>query len=135
DEAVEKLEKASLERVPRRNLVPQVMALRGALHRFRRTAEHQREILLRLARGEFSRIPAEQLPFFRDVYDHASRLADLADDARDMLAAALAAHLSMASNRPHEVTKVLPMTAPVRSPLPFIANGSRMTFDSITKPH
>jgi magnesium transporter len=135
DEAVEKLEKASLERVPRRNLVPQVMALRGALHRFRRTAVHQREILLRLARGEFSRIPAEQLPFFRDVYDHASRLADLADDARDMLAAVLEAHLSMVSNRLNEVTKVLTMTATVFLPLSFIASVYGMNFEFMPELH
>jgi magnesium transporter len=135
DEAVEALEKASVARVPRRNLVAQVMALRGALHRFRRTAVHQREILLRLARGEFSTIPAEQLPFFRDVYDHASRLADLADDARDMLAAVLEAHLSMVSNRLNEVTKVLTMTATVFLPLTFIAGVYGMNFEFMPELH
>jgi len=135
DLAVEALEKASLARVPRRTVVPSVMALRGALHRLRRTAVHQREILLRLARGEFSAIPREQLPFFRDVYDHASRLADLADEARDMLGNVLEAHLSMVSNRLNEVTKVLTMTATVFLPLSFIAGVYGMNFENMPELH
>jgi magnesium transporter len=135
DDAVEELERSSLERVPRRNMVAQVLALRGALHRFRRTAIHQREVLLRLARGEFAAIPKEQLPFFRDVYDHASRLADLADEARDLLGGVLEAHLSMVSNRLNEVTKVLTMTATVFLPISFIASVYGMNFEYMPELH
>ena len=135
DDAAEELEKASVEVVPRRNMVAQVLALRGALHRFRRTAVHQREVLLRLARGEFAAIPKEQLPFFRDVYDHASRLADLADEARDLLGGVLEAHLSMVSNRLNEVTKVLTMTATVFLPISFIASVYGMNFEYMPELH
>jgi magnesium transporter len=135
DDAVEELERSSLERVPRRNMVAQVLALRSALHRFRRTAIHQREVLLRLARGEFAAIPKEQLPFFRDVYDHASRLADLADEARDLLGGVLEAHLSMVSNRLNEVTKVLTMTATVFLPISFIAGVYGMNFEYMPELH
>jgi magnesium transporter len=135
DDALSKLETASLSRVPRRTVVPQVLALRGALHRFRRTAVHQREVLLRLARGEFSAIPAEQLPFFRDVYDHAVRLADLIDDARDLLGGVLDAHLSMVSNRLNEVMKVLTMTATVFLPISFIASVYGMNFENMPELH
>jgi len=91
---------------PGGTVVPSVMALpAGALHRFRPApAVHQREILLRLARGRSSALsPREQLPFLsRDVYDHASRLAGRTwpTKARDMLGSVLEAHLSMVSNRP-----------------------------------
>ena len=135
DDAAEELEKASVEPVPRRNLVAQVLALRSALHRFRRTAVHQREVLLRLERGEFAAIPKEQLPFFRDVYDHASRLADLADEARDLLGGVLEAHLSMVSNRLNEVTKVLTMTATVFLPISFIASVYGMNFENMPELH
>ena len=135
DDAAEELEKASVEPVPRRNMVAQVLALRSALHRFRRTAVHQRETLLRLARGEFAAIPKEQLPFFRDVYDHASRLADLADEARDLLGGVLEAHLSMVSNRLNEVTKVLTMTATVFLPISFIASVYGMNFEYMPELH
>jgi magnesium transporter len=135
DDALSVLEKASLARVPRRTVVPQVLALRSALHRFRRTAVHQREVLLRLARGEFSIIPAEQLPFFRDVYDHSVRLADLIDDARDLLGGVLDAHLSMISNRLNEVMKVLTMTATVFLPISFIASVYGMNFEYMPELH
>jgi len=131
DDELDKLEKASLARVPRRTVVPQVLALRSALHRFRRTAVHQREVLLRIARGEFPAIPAEQLPFFRDVYDHSVRLADLVDDARDLLSGVLEAHLSMVSNRLNEIMKVLTMIATVFLPISFIASVYGMNFQNM----
>jgi magnesium transporter len=135
DDALDALEKASLARVPRRTVVPQVLALRSALHRFRRTAAHMREVLLRMARGEFPAIPAEQLPFFRDVYDHSVRLADMVDDARDLLSGVLEAHLSMVSNRLNEVMKVLTMTATVFLPISFIASVYGMNFERMPELH
>jgi magnesium transporter len=135
DDALDALEKASLSRIPRRTVVPQVLALRSALHRFRRAAVHQREALLRIARGEFQVIPREQLPFFRDVYDHAVRLADLIDDARDMLSGVLEAHLSMVSNRLNEIMKVLTMTATVFLPISFIASVYGMNFERMPELH
>src|SRR5512140_1799718 len=135
DDAVEKLEQASLRRIPRRDTVVRVMALRGALHRFRRTAVHQREVLLRLARGEFAQIPQEQLPFFRDVHDHAVRIADLIEDARDLLGGVLEAHLSMVSNRLNEIMKVLTLFATVFLPLSFIASVYGMNFEGMPELH
>jgi len=135
DDAVEKLEQASLRRIPRRDTVVRVMALRGALHRFRRTAVHQREVLLRLARGEFAQIPREQLPFFRDVHDHAVRIADLVEDARDLLGGVLEAHLSMVSNRLNEIMKVLTMFATVFLPVSFIASVYGMNFEGMPELH
>ena len=128
DDELEKLEKISLSRIPRRSTVPRVLSLRSALHRFRRAAVHQREVLLRLARGEFAVIPAEQLPFFRDVHDHAVRIADEIDDARELLSGILEAHLSMVSNRLNEIMKVLTMMASVFLPISFIASVYGMNF-------
>ncbi|MCA1829758.1 MAG: magnesium/cobalt transporter CorA [Myxococcales bacterium] len=135
DDAVEALEQVSLRPVPHRSTVPRVIALRSALHRFRRTAVHQREVLLRLARGEFARIPAEELPFFRDVHDHAVRIADLVDDARELLGGVLEAHLSMVSNRLNEITKVLTMIATVFLPVSFIAAVYGMNFEHMPELH
>ena len=51
-------------------LLTRILAFKRALQQLRRMGIHQREILLRLARGEFEEIPRETMPFFRDVYDH-----------------------------------------------------------------
>src|SRR2546423_1532249 len=40
-----------------------IFALKHALQTLRRTAIHQREILLRLSRAEFPQIPLEAMPF------------------------------------------------------------------------
>jgi len=55
----------------------------------RRVAMHQREVLLRLARGEFDAFPADVLPYLRDVHDHFVRVGDLADSYRDLVTSAL----------------------------------------------
>ena len=135
DDAVEQLEQISLRPIPHRSTVPRVIALRAALHRFRRTAVHQREVLLRLARGEFARISPEELPFFRDVHDHAVRIADLVDDARELLGGVLEAHLAMVSNRLNEITKVLTMIATVFLPVSFIAAVYGMNFEHMPELH
>ena len=92
-------------------------------------------MLLRISRGEFKQIPAEELPFFRDVHDHAVRISDLVDDARDMLGSVLEAHLSMVSNRLNEVMKVLTMIATVFLPVSFIAGVYGMNFEHMPELH
>jgi magnesium transporter len=135
DDAIEKLEEAAVQRIPRRTIVPRILALRSDLHRLRRSALHHREVLLRIARGEFALVPEAALPFFRDVHDHFVRLADQADDARDLLTGVLEAHLSMVSNRLNEIMKVLTMIATVFLPLSFIAGVYGMNFEHMPELH
>jgi magnesium transporter len=89
---------------------------------------HQREILLRVARGEFDEIPAETLPFFRDVYDHFLRINDIAEGYRDLVSSALDAYLSVQSNRMNEIMKTLTLMSTVMLPLTFIAGVYGMNF-------
>jgi magnesium transporter len=90
---------------------------------------HQREILLRLARGEFDEIPAEMMPFYRDVYDHFLRVNDLVESYRDLVTSALEAYLSVQSNRMNEIMKQLTLVATVMLPITFIAGVYGMNFE------
>ena len=89
---------------------------------------HQREILLRISRGEFEEIPRETVPFFRDVYDHFLRINDLIESYRDLVTSALEAYLSVQSNRMNEVMKTLTMISTIMLPLTFIAGIYGMNF-------
>ncbi len=106
-----------------------ILALKRALQSLRRVAIHQRELLLRLARGEFALFPPELLPYLRDVHDHFVRVGDLADSYRDLVTSALDAYLSVQSNRMNEIMKTLTLISTVMLPLTFIAGVYGMNFE------
>jgi magnesium transporter len=89
---------------------------------------HQREILLRLSRGEIDELPADALPFYRDVYDHFLRINDIAEGYRDLVTSALDAYLSVQSNRMNEIMKTLTLISTVMLPLTFIVGLYGMNF-------
>jgi magnesium transporter len=110
-------------------VLARILALKRSLQSLRRVAVHQRELLLRLARGEFDAFPPESLPYLRDVHDHFVRVGDLADSYRDLVTSALDAYLSVQSNRMNEVMKTLTLISTVMLPLTFIAGVYGMNFD------
>lgn len=134
DEEIDALETDVLERTTS-DIVPRIFRLKRSLQRLRRTALHQREVLQRLARGEFEQIPERALPFYRDIHDHFVRVVDLAEGNRELLSAALDAYLSQTSNRMNEVMKTLALVSTVMLPLTFIAGVYGMNFDHMPELH
>jgi len=114
-----------------RDLLGRIFDFKRSLQSLRRAAIHQRELLLRLSRGEFAAIPADALPFYRDVYDHFARFTDLAEGYRDLVTSALDAYLSVQSNRMNEIMKTLTLISTVMLPLTFIAGVYGMNFKYI----
>jgi len=111
-----------------RGVLTQILSFKRTLQDLRRTGIHQREILLRLSRGEFEQLPADVLPFYRDVYDHFLRVGDIAEGYRDLVTSALDAYLSVQSNRMNEIMKTLTLMSTVMLPLTFIAGVYGMNF-------
>jgi magnesium transporter len=131
DAELEHLEQEALDKAgtPRGHpVLTRLLAFRRRLQELRRMSMYQREILLRLSRGEFDEIPAETLPFFRDVYDHFLRINDIAEGYRELVSAALDAYLTVQANRMNEVMKTLTMMSTVMLPLSFIAGLYGMNF-------
>ena len=81
-----------------------------------------------MSRGELDEIPADALPFYRDVYDHFLRVNDLTEGYRDLVTSALDAYLSVQSNRMNEIMKTLTLIATVMLPVTFIAGVYGMNF-------
>lgn len=52
----------------------------------------------RLSRGEFYLIRSEAQMYFRDIYNHLTRIAEEAESFRDVLGGAMEAYLSAISN-------------------------------------
>jgi magnesium transporter len=118
------------ERVMRR-----MLSFKRTLQRLRRVSIYQREVLLRLSRGEFDEIPRDATPFYRDVYDHFARVTDLADSYRELVSGAIEAYLSVQSNRMNEVMKALTLISTIMLPLTFIAGVYGMNFDAAASPY
>jgi magnesium transporter len=105
-----------------------ILKYKRRLQDLRRMSVHQREIFLRVSRGEFEEIPRETMPFYRDVYDHFLRINDLIESYRDLVTSALEAYLTVQSNRMNEIMKTLTMISTVMLPLTFIAGVYGMNF-------
>lgn len=103
--------------------------------RLRRFLIPQRELINRLATLEYGVIPAETRIYFRDVYDHMVRLADVADGTRDLVDATIETHLALANNRMSEVMKVLTIISTIFIPLTFLAGVYGMNFDFMPELH
>ncbi len=118
-----------------KKVLGRILGFKRTLQELRRMSIHQREILLRLSRGDFGEIPAEAIPFYRDVYDHFLRIGDIAEGYRDLVTSSLDAYLSVQSNRMNEVMKTLTLISTVMLPLTFIAGVYGMNFDNMPELH
>jgi magnesium transporter len=131
DAEIEQLENDVLDKAGTpsgRTVLMRILSFKRRLQELRRMSIHQREILLRLSRGELDEIPPDALPFYRDVYDHFLRINDIAEGYRDLVTSALDAYLSVQSNRMNEIMKTLTLMSTVMLPLTFIVGLYGMNF-------
>lgn len=116
---------------PTPDLLQHVLEAKKTIHRLRRMTNHQRGILESLARGHIELIPRESLVFYRDIYDHFVRVADLAETYRDEVQGAIDAYLSVSANKTNEIMKTLTQISTVMLPLTFIAGIYGMNFKAM----
>lgn len=76
-----------------------LLAFKRSLVHVRRAVGPQREVFNQLTRHEFPFVRAENLVYFRDVYDHLLRITEELDSLRDILSSALEVHLASTSNQ------------------------------------
>jgi magnesium transporter len=120
---------------PTQDVLGRIFQSKRELQQLRRAFVHQKELFHRLGRGDFPLIPEALVPFFRDVYDHFARVADLAESYRDLVGAALDTYLSVQSNKMNAIMKQLTLTATIFMPLSFIAGFYGMNFEFMPELH
>jgi magnesium transporter len=113
---------------PAPGVLEQIFGLKRALLTLRRIIAPQREVLNKLARGDYAVIPSGYGIFFRDVYDHLVRLYDIVDSLRDLVSGALDTYLSVVSNRMNEVMKTLTVITTMFMPLSFLVGFFGINF-------
>jgi len=119
DEAIDQIEDEIFDS-PGPSLLGRIFTLKRALLHLRRIIAPQREVLNKLARGDYGVIDAEDRVFFRDVYDHLVRLYDITEGLRDLVGGALDTYLSVVSNRMNEVMKTLTIITTLFLPVSFL---------------
>ena len=105
---------------PANELLEQVFTLKRSLLRLRRMIAPQREVINKLARGDYALVGDKDRVFFRDIYDHLVRLYDITESLRDLLGGVLETYLSVINNRMNDVMKVLTIITTLFMPLSFL---------------
>ncbi len=110
------------------NTLNDVVSLKGEVLRLRQIMRPQREVIARLARGEFKIVRAHMLPYYRDLLDRLVRINDLTDNYQDSLTDILQVHLSLQQMQVNRVVKVLTVLATLSLPLVAITSYYGMNF-------
>jgi magnesium transporter len=85
----------------------QVFQLKRELIEVRRAVGPVREIFNQLTNRETTLIDAEEIVYFRDVYDHVIRLTDELDNYRELASATLDVYLTQVNNNLSVIMKRL----------------------------
>lgn len=105
-----------------------ILALRREMVRFRRVVAPSREVFATLLRRDLPLIRPELLPYFQDVHDHVIRVTEEVDSLRDLLSAALDAHLSTASNQLNQTVRMMTAWSIILMSMTLIAGIYGMNF-------
>ena len=100
----------------------------------RRSIWPLRDVVTALERSTLPFMTADVGVFFRDVYDHTVRTAEMIEASREVLASMTELYLSTVSQRMNEIMKVLAVISTFFLPLTFIAGLYGMNFDPGASP-
>ncbi len=115
----------------------EIFSLKQRLVRWRKVVTAQRDLFSSLVSG-IDDLPgvtstADQVRYFRDVYDHLIRISDSIDSYRDLLTSSMDLYLSTVSNRLNEVMKRLTIVATIFMPLTWIVGFFGMNFAAMVR--
>jgi magnesium transporter len=114
---------------PDRDTLDRIFGLKRDVMHLRRICTPQREIVNRLARGEFKVISPRAGVYFRDIYDNLYRIVDASFQYQDLVQGTLDAYLSAVSNRLNETMKRLTVFGAIFAALTVITGVYGMNFE------
>ncbi len=117
---------------PKHDNLGGLYSLRRALVRMRRALSPQRDVMGSLFRhGGTTCVSERTAPYFRDVYDHLTRIYESIEAGRDLLSSCIDAHVSTIGQRTNEIMKQLTILSAVLLPMTFISGFFGMNFQSM----
>jgi magnesium transporter len=126
---LDKLEARLFARAGGPDSLHRLLHLKRRVTFLRKTLVMEREVLSRLVRGEFDLVDAREVAYYRNVYDHLVRYAELVETARETATDLMQTHLSAESHRLNEVMKVLTTISTIVLVPTLIAGVYGMNFD------
>jgi len=131
DDRIDQLEDEIL-RQPTEEQLGTLFEMKRSLINMRKVVTPQRDMFAALASGvsELPDMTDEAQRYFRDIYDHLIRIADMIDGYRDLLSGVLDTHVSTVSNRLNVVMKQLTIIATIFLPLSYLTGffGQNFSF-------
>lgn len=113
----------------------QLLAIKKKIIRLKNQIIQQREMVNRLARGDFDLISEHETFYYRNVYDHLVRMADLMETYRDGINGIVEAYLNLNANRMNQIMKALAVISTIFLPLTFISSIYGMNFEFMPELH
>lgn len=120
EDEITRLEHDVLSEGAMKNLT-RIIEIKRSLHRIARINSRQKNIILKMSRGDIALVPENLQKYFRDIHDHMERIMDLADQFRDLLTGARQSQIVVSSSRAAEMLRVLTVIIAVFLPLFFMA--------------
>jgi magnesium transporter len=120
---------------PRRETLDRIFALKKDIMQLRRLCLPQREIVNRLARGDFEAVCPRAAVYFRDIYDNLYRIVEAAASYQDMMQGTMDAYLSAISNRLNETMKRLTVIGAIMAAMTVITGVYGMNFEFMPELH
>jgi len=105
EEDLQKIEDKIFKEKPTRQTTEDIYQLKRELLDVKRAVSPLIDMSNRLMRFDITLISIETQPYFRDIYDHAIRINEMVDHARELLNTALEANFSLISISQSEVSK------------------------------
>lgn len=105
EEDLQKIEDKIFKEKPTRQTTEDIYQLKRELLDVKRAVSPLIDMSNRLMRFDITLISEETQPYFRDIYDHAIRINEMVDHARELLNTALEANFSLISISQSEVSK------------------------------
>jgi magnesium transporter len=131
DDKVDQLEDDILKN-PTEQQLGVLFDMKRSLIAMRKVVTPQRDMFAALASGviELPGMTRDGERYFRDLYDHLIRIADVVDSYRDLLSGVMDTHVSTVSNRLNVVMKQLTIIATIFLPLSYLTGffGQNFSF-------
>lgn len=128
---LDEMEEAIFDR-PSRIDLHRIYSLRKTLVAMRRVLSPQRDVMGNLARhGGLSLIGDRTAPYFRDIYDHLTRIYESIEAGRDLLSSCVDAYMSAVAQRTNEIMKQLTILSSVLLPVTFLSGLFGMNFEGM----
>jgi len=113
---------------PDNALLEDIFSLKRNILNLKQSISPQREVLNKLARGDYPIFGTRTNMYFRDIYDHFTRLYEIAVNVQDLTNNTLEIFLSTINNRMNGIMKTLTIITTLFMPISFLAGFFGMNF-------